>query len=114
MVHRGDPGRLFHKGLRLDSGPGAIVYAPYDGKVVIAEPYGSFGNLLVIEHEGGGATLLSGLHSFAISVGDWIKQRTPVGVMDPDPAGQHRLNFEFRVNQVPVDPLTLIGPIVDE
>ena len=110
----GDPGRLFHKGLRLGSGPGAIVYAPYDGKVVFAAPYGSFGNLLVIEHEGGGATLLAGLHSFAISVGDWIKQRTPVGVMDPDPAGQHRLNFEFRVNQVPVDPLTLIGPIVDE
>jgi murein DD-endopeptidase MepM/ murein hydrolase activator NlpD len=110
----GDRGRLFHKGLRLGSEPGGIVYAPYDGKVMFAAPYRGFGNLLVIEHEGGGATLLSGLHSFAISVGDWVKQRTPVGVMDPDPAGRHRLNFEFRVNQVPVDPLTLIGPIVDE
>ncbi len=109
-----DPVRRFQKGLRLGSLPGAVVYTPYDGKVVFAAPYRGFGNLLVIEHEGGGATLLAGLHSFAISVGDWVKQRTPVGVMDADPSGRHRLYFEFRVDRKPVDPMTLIGPIVDE
>ena len=109
-----DPARLYHKGVQLLAPVGATVYAPFEGEIAYAAPYRSFGNLVVIEHEGGGATLLAGLHSFAISVGEWVRQGAPVGRMPSDTDGNPRLYFEFRIDQVPVDPLALVGSITDE
>ena len=109
-----DAARLFHKGLQLLAEKGAKVSAPFEGKIAYAAPYRSFGNLVVIEHEGGGATLLAGVHSFAISVGEWVRQGAVVGRMPSDSPDKPRLYFEFRIDQVPIDPLALVGSITDE
>ena len=113
-----DPAGVYAKGAQLLSRPGATVYAPFEGKIVYAAPYRSFGNLVVIEHEGQGATLVAGLHSFAISVGDWVRQGAPLGLMATKavtmPSQAPRLYFEFRVNQESVDPLALVGSITNE
>ena len=109
---------VYAKGAQLLSRPGSTVYAPFEGKIVYAAPYRSFGNLVVIEHEGQGATLLAGLHSFAISVGVWVRQGAPLGLMAAQAASKSsqapRLYFEFRVNQESVDPLALVGSITNE
>ena len=92
-----DPAKLYHKGVQLLTPLGATVYAPFEGEIAYAAPYRSFGNLAVIEHEGEGATLLSGLHSFAISVGDWVSQGAPLGLMSEQETPTPRLYFEFRI-----------------
>jgi len=113
-----DPARVYAKGVQLLTSPGATVYAPFEGKIAYAAPYRSFGNLVVIEHEGEGATLVAGLHSFAISVGDWVRQGAPLGLMATQAATETssapRLYFEFRVNQQSVDPLALVGSMTNE
>ena len=113
-----DPARVYAKGVQLATSPGATVYAPFEGKIAYAAPYRSFGNLVVIEHEGEGATLVAGLHSFAISVGDWVRQGAPLGLMATQAATETssapRLYFEFRVNQQSVDPLALVGSMTNE
>ena len=109
-----DPAKLYHKGVQLLTPLGATVYAPFEGEIAYAAPYRSFGNLVVIEHEGEGATLLSGLHSFAISVGDWVSQGAPLGLMSEQETPTPRLYFEFRIDQTPVDPLALVGSITNE
>ena len=113
-----DPARVYAKGVQLLAHPGATVYAPFEGKIVYAAPYRSFGNLVVIEHEGAGATLVAGLHSFAISVGDWVRQGAPLGLMTTQAATEislaPRLYFEFRINQQSVDPLALVGSMTNE
>lgn len=109
---------VYAKGAQLSARPGDTVYAPFEGKIVYAAPYRSFGNLVVIEHEGQGATLVAGLHSFAISVGDWVRQGAPLGLMATQavskPSQAPRLYFEFRVNHQSVDPLALVGSITNE
>ena len=115
-----DPAGVFLKGILLTAPANATVFAPFEGKIVYATPYRSFGNLVVIEHEGEGATLVSGLHSFAISVGDWVRQGAPLGLMAPSTGGSNsttqanRLYFEFRIDQQLVDPLALVGSITNE
>lgn len=113
-----DPAGVYAKGAQLLARPGSTVYAPFEGKIVYAAPYRSFGNLVVIEHEGQGATLVAGLHSFAISVGDWVRQGAPLGLMAAQAASKSsqapRLYFEFRINQEAVDPLALVGSITNE
>lgn len=115
----GDPAGVFLKGAQLTAPAAATVFAPFEGKIVYAAPYRSFGNLVVIEHEGEGATLVAGLHSFAISVGEWVRQGAPLGLMaagsnSGDATQVNRLYFEFRVNQQPVDPLALVGMKTNE
>jgi len=109
-----DPGKIFQKGAHLSATANATVRAPFEGKITYAAPYLSFDNLVVIEHEGGGATLLAGLHSFAISVGDWVGQGAPLGLMAPATAPPPTLYFEFRIDQVPVDPLAFVGSLTNE
>ena len=49
------------KGIRLETRADAQVVTPFDGKVVFAGPFRTYGEILIIEHRGGYHTLLAGL-----------------------------------------------------
>jgi len=92
------------KGLTLLTRPGAVVVAPFDGRVEFAGPFKGYGQILIIQHGDGYHSLLAGLDRIDEAVGDWLVAGEPVGVMgssDPKP----RLYLELRHNGQPINPL---------
>ena len=83
----------------------ALVVAPASGKVVFAEPFLDYGELLIIDHGEGYHVLLAGLERLDARVGDELVSGEPIGLMGPDAGASHRLYVELRRGGRPVDPL---------
>ena len=94
------------QGLNIASPPGAVVVAPFDGKVVYAGPFRPYELALIIRHTHGYHSLLAGLGRADSAVGQWVLAGEPVGMM-PDaaePSSGGTLYFELRRDGRPVDP----------
>ena len=94
------------QGLNIASPPGAVVVAPFDGKVVCAGPFRPYELALIIRHTHGYHSLLAGLGRADSAVGQWVLAGEPVGMM-PDaaePSSGGTLYFELRRDGRPVDP----------
>jgi septal ring factor EnvC (AmiA/AmiB activator) len=92
------------KGLTLVTRPGAVVVAPFDGRIEFAGPFKGYGQILIIQHGDGYHSLLAGLNRIDGTVGDWLVAGEPVGAMvsgEPNP----RLYLELRHNGQPINPL---------
>ncbi len=87
-----------NRGLKIISGPGAQVVAPYDGRVVFAGPFRGYGKLLIIEHGQGYHSLLSGLGKIQTAVGQNLISGEPVAAMGAPPTGKPILYMELRKN----------------
>lgn len=90
------------KGLSFSSGKNATIIAPYDGQVVFAGPFRGYGRILILEHRGKYHSLLSGMETMSVRVGDWILAGEPVG--NTGATGEN-LYFELRYKEKPVNPL---------
>lgn len=93
------------EGLRLSGPKGALVTAPVAGIVRFAGPFRNYGNMVIIEHDRGFHSLMSGLGRIDTSVGRKISAGEPVGTLagtggDRPPT----LYYELRQNGKPVDP----------
>lgn len=93
-----------HRGITIETRPGAQVVAPYDGQVMFAGPFRGYGQLLIIEHGEGYHTLLAGMARIDSLVGQRLMAGEPVGVMEQSD-GKPALYFELRRNGQPVNPL---------
>ena len=102
------------KGISILSRTGARVIAPFDGRVIFAGKFRTYGNLLIIAHGDGYHTLLSGLNKIDTIVGQWVLAGEPVGMMAQTrlasstgnamgPAPE--LYLEIRKDGVPINPL---------
>jgi septal ring factor EnvC (AmiA/AmiB activator) len=92
------------QGMMIATRPGARVVAPYDGKVVYAGPFKTYGRILIIQHGDRYHSLLAGLGRIDAIVGQWVLAGEPVGVMG-DPSGQPpELYVELRRAGQPIDP----------
>lgn len=111
------------KGVRIATQPQAQVIAPFDGEIVFAGPYLSYGQLLIIEAGEGYHLLLSGMLRIDGVVGQRLLAGEPIGLMgDASDTGEAasggarrsasrardaakpRLYFEMRKNGKPFDP----------
>jgi len=93
-----------NKGLTLVTRPGAVVVAPFDGRIEFAGPFKGYGQILIIRHGDGYHSLLAGLDRIDGTVGDWLVAGEPVGAMasgEPKP----RLYLELRHDGQPINPL---------
>lgn len=95
----------FNKGVVLETRPGAQVVAPFDGRVVFAGPFRSYGLILIIDHGGGYHTLLAGLERVDIVVNQWLLGGEPVGAMSSTHSRSTRLYLEIRRRGQPINPL---------
>ena len=95
---------MTRKGIQIESGPGAQVVAPYNGRIVFAGPFRGYGRLLIIEHGKGYHSLLAGMARINGSVGQWLLSGEPVAVMGEPLTGRPTLYMELRVNGRPVNP----------
>ncbi len=97
------------RGIYLESRPGATVVAPFDGQILFRGPFRSYGEILIIQHDGGYHSLLAGLARSDAVVGQWVLAGEPVGVMGPSQDGNPKLYMELRRDGHPIDPVPWLG-----
>ncbi len=94
------------KGVVLRARARAPVVAPFDGRVLFAGPFRSYGRILVIDHGEGYHSLLAGLGRVDVELGQGLLAGEPVGVTSsPEGGGRPDLYVEIRHNGDPIDPL---------
>ena len=102
-----------HKGTDYAAPRGTPVRAAGDGKVVFAGTKGGYGTTLVIQHGQRYSTLYAHLNAFnkSIKVGKLVKQGQIVAYIGSTglATGPH-LHYEFQVNGVQVNPVTVTLP----
>lgn len=97
---RGDTGES--RGIALLPQPGAVIVAPARGRVAFAGPYRGYGRIVIIEHDGGWATLITGLARIDRGVGELLLQGAPIGIAETT---RPLITIELRKDGVPVNPL---------
>jgi len=102
------------KGIVIGARPLAQVVAPFDGQVVYAGPFRSYGQILIIEHGGRYHTLLAGLDRIDAVVGQWVLAGEPVGVLGPSQDGMAELYLELRRAGQPINPLPWLATTGDK
>lgn len=102
-----------HKGIDYGAPTGTRVRAVADGVVDFAGRQGGYGNLVVLKHQGAYSTAYGHLNGFAkgLRKGLHISQDETIGFVGQTgvATGPH-LHYEFRVNSVQVNPLTVAMP----
>jgi len=100
---RGEDG--ISNGITLAPRPGAQVVAPAAGRVAFAGPYRGYGRIVIIEHEGGWTSLVTGLARVDVRVGARLIGGAPLGIAGQ---GQPTISLELRRDNEPVNPLQYI------
>ncbi len=102
--------RRLHSGVDIRSGYGAAIRAAAGGRVLLAEWFGPYGNLSVIDHGGGLATLYAHQAGLVVREGETVQAGQLVGFLgDTGRSSGPHLHFEVRVHGTPVDPLAYLG-----
>jgi murein DD-endopeptidase MepM/ murein hydrolase activator NlpD len=90
---------IFHSGVDLIAKVGTPVLAVDAGTVAFASTQGSYGNLIVINHEGGRQTRYAHLKDMSVAAGNAVKAGAKIGTVGitgrPDLEQAH-LHFEVR------------------
>lgn len=100
------PGLPQSRGVTLLARPAAQVVAPAAGRVVFAGAYRGYGQIVIIEHGGGWTSLVTGLSTLDVEVGDRLVGGSPLGITGP---GQPLVTLELRKNGQAVNPLDQLG-----
>ena len=89
-------------GLVLAARPHAQAVAPAPGRIAFAGPYRGYGRIVIVEHDGGWASLVTGLARLDVVVGQSVLAGSPLGRTGPAPS---RIGIELRRQGEPVNPL---------
>lgn len=100
------PGQPRSRGVTLLARPAAQLVAPAAGRVVFAGAYRGYGQIVIIEHAGGWTSLVTGLATLDVEVGDRLVGGSPLGVTGP---GQPLVTLELRKDGEAVNPLDQLG-----
>lgn len=97
------------KGIRIRTRDAAKVTSPASGEVAFTGPFMSYGKILIIRHDNGYHSLLSGLKKINVSSGQRLVQGEPVGEMGAVSDSSNELYVEVRSRNKPVDPAVLLN-----
>ena len=108
-----DPIGLTTKGITISTRPGARVVASFDGRIIYAGPFRTYGNILIIDHGEGFSTLLVGLGNIGVKTDQVILGGEPVGKMKTVPLKNKQINqklyIELRKHGKPIDPMAWLS-----
>lgn len=93
-------------GVTLAPAAGAQVVAPAKGRVAFAGPYKGFDRIVILEHDGGWTSLVTGLARVDVSVGQSVIGGSPIGLAG---ARDAPVTIELRRDGTPVNPLNFVG-----
>ncbi len=97
---------IFRSGTYIQSDDGSYARAVHNGRVVFAEWFKGYGELVIVNHGDGYHTLYGSLSEIFTKVGDIIKDKQPVGrVGNSGLLNSPGLYFEVRYKGKPLDPL---------
>lgn len=94
------------EGLTLAPRAGAQVVAPGRGRVAFAGPYRGYGQIVIVEHDGGWTSLVTGLARVDVEVGDRLVGGSPLGIAG---AARPAVTLELRRDGTPVNPLEFLS-----
>jgi len=97
---------VLSQGVSLMPRAGALVVAPGGGRVAFAGPYRGYGRIVILEHEGGWTSLVTGMARVDVRVGDELLGGAPLGVAGPT---RPVVTLELRRDGRPVNPLEFLG-----
>lgn len=96
---------VFRSGIHIKTSNGSSVKAVHEGKVVFADDFKGYGQLVIISHGGGYHTLYGNLSKIFLKNGAIIKEHTIIGeVGESSTIGASGLYFELRYKGKPLDP----------
>jgi septal ring factor EnvC (AmiA/AmiB activator) len=123
------------RGVTWQTRQAAIVVAPWEGRVVFAGPFRSFGRILIIDHGEGYHSLIAGLGRLDAQINQWVLAGEPIGVAGGETAnnslkrggrigkgqadgsakstGGANLYVELRRDGQPINPLPWIAASTD-
>ncbi|HUD30574.1 MAG TPA: peptidoglycan DD-metalloendopeptidase family protein, partial [Novosphingobium sp.] len=99
------PGQARSAGLVLAPRALAQAVAPAPGRVAFAGPYRGYDRIVIVEHEGGWTSLVTGLARLDVAVGETVVAGSPIGSAGPRAP---RVMVELRREGVAVNPLAYI------
>ena len=106
---------LTTKGITIRTRPSANVTASFDGKILYAGLYRTYGKIIIIDHGEGFKTLLIGLGRINVKTGQSVLSGENVGKMDPFTPNDLKINYklyiELRKHGKPIDPMAWLSPI---
>ena len=92
------------QGVTVRTNSGAQVVSPAAGEVAYAGSFRSYGNVLILNLDGGYALVLTGLDTIDVRVGETVRTGQTVGQMAAAAASAPELYVEVRRGDQPVDP----------
>ena len=98
------PGGGKAEGITIVTRPGAQVIAPVDGQIRHAEPFRSYGQLLILRTSDGYHILLYGMGTIFGTPGQTVKAGEPVGRMADRTSPPPELTLEVRKDGRPMNP----------
>jgi septal ring factor EnvC (AmiA/AmiB activator) len=100
-----DKDGVLSQGVTFLALPGGPVVAPAAGRVVFSGPFRGYGQILILQHEGGYHSFLAGFGRIDADMGQEVDAGEPLGVL-PSGRGSHpELYFEWRHDNDPIDPV---------
>jgi septal ring factor EnvC (AmiA/AmiB activator) len=98
---------VMNQGVEISPGPGkSLILAVHPGKVVYADYFQGYGNLLIVDHGMTYYTLYGHCAEFLAAVGDMVQAGQPLAVVgDTGSLKGECLYFEIRYKTKALDPL---------
>ena len=97
---------VFRNGIHIQTDPSADARSVYAGKVIFAEWFKGFGQLVIVNHGSGYHTLYGNLSEIFSHVGDIIKENQIIGKVGTSGIlNAPGLYFEIRYKGKPLDPV---------
>jgi septal ring factor EnvC (AmiA/AmiB activator) len=92
-------------GIEIAAGEAEPVRAVHEGRVVFADVFAGFGQLVIVDHGNLGYSLYGYLGAVAKPKGAGVAEGERLGSAGRAPSGNPALYFELRIDGKPVDPL---------
>jgi murein DD-endopeptidase MepM/ murein hydrolase activator NlpD len=97
------------QGVALRTRAGAQVVAPANGEVAYAGLFRSYGEVLILDLDGGYALVLAGLGATRVRAGERVQAGQPIGEMSVSDTAAPELYVEVRRDGRPINPARWLG-----
>lgn len=102
----GPRGGSFHDGIDIGAPPGTVVRASRDGAVIYSDTLRGYGNVVIVQHTGGYATVYAHNEENLVGAGSQVRQGQPVArVGRSGRTSGPNLHFEIRKDNIARNPI---------